>query len=113
MSRTLHVATTYQVKWGNTSNFNYKVYEFHSLLTVLGIEFTGEYYDSDFEVEEEQFTQGAWDLEHFSELPEAKQGNIKTVLEVLECTIDEAATAFWNYLEEADSNDGYLHFSFF
>lgn len=113
MSKKLYVAKKYDVQWGDHSNFNYKVFEFHRLLTVLGVEYSGEPFDDEFDVSEEDLTKAAWNLEHYDMLEESTRNDIDKALKGLDCTLDEAATSLWNYVEEGDCNDGYYHFSFF
>ena len=113
MSKTLHVAKSYDIRWGNHSDFNWKIYEFHRLLTVLGAEYSGEPFDDEFDVSDDDLVKAASDLEHYDMLNEDTRIEIDNALKGLGCSLDEAATSLWKYVEEGDCDDGYYHFSFF
>ena len=52
----LHCATTYKVEWGNAIGFNHKVQEFHDLLDACCCDYSGEEFDVDLEVHEDDDT---------------------------------------------------------
>ena len=113
MSKTLHVAKKYNIQWGNHSGFNWKIYEFHGLLTALGAEYSGEPFDDDFDVSEDDLVKAASDLEHYDTLDEDARIRIDNALKELGCSLNQAATLLWKYIDEGDCDDGYYHFSFF
>ena len=55
MGYRLHVARVYNVEYALGDAFNYKSEEFHNLLSALKVEYTGDEYDSDFEVQKDEW----------------------------------------------------------
>jgi len=51
MGYRLHVARVYKVEYALGDAFSHKSEEFHNLLSTLKVEYTGDEYDSDFEVQ--------------------------------------------------------------
>ena len=87
MGYRLHVAKVYKVEYALGDAFSYKVEEFHNLLSACDATYTGESYDSDFEVTKEDW---------------------KKVIDK-----DEVIHMLEYYLEHADPDSDYLHLSFF
>ncbi len=55
MGYRLHVARVYKVEYALGDAFNHKCEEFHDLLWACGAEYTGNQYDSDFEVSKDDW----------------------------------------------------------
>ena len=68
MGLRLHVARKYEIEYSSSFGFNYKVVEFHNLLTALGISYNGESWDDDVEVNRENFRQGLDKLKTYDKL---------------------------------------------
>ena len=98
----LHVATTYNVQWGNAVGFNHKVQEFHCLLDTCGCEYTGEEFDVDFEV-----------LKQLDSLPDDEAEEIEMRVKDLNCTTDEVIDKMERLLTMSEPDCDYLHLSFF
>lgn len=111
MSRTLHVAKTYKVEWDGLGAFNRQDYEFRILLNELGVAVASVFDEEnylDFEVRKEDWKHAIAMLER----PTLQRG-VKSALSVLGCTKDEALSVFKACLEKAESEDEWMHFSFF
>ena len=114
MGYRLHVAKTYKVEYASGDAFNYKVEEFHDLLSACGIDFTGEMHDPDFEVSKEDWLKMIEKLKNLGSLKDAREKeDIQKCIEELESTADETAEMLEYYLENSDPDNGYLHLSFF
>ena len=113
MGYRLHVAKVYKVEYALGDAFNYKVEEFHNLLSACDATYTGESYDSDFEVTKEDWKKVIDKLKHLYELDEDTRDEIKGAIDDLGSTTDEVLEMLEYYLEKADTNDGYLHLAFF
>ena len=110
MSRTLHVAKTYKVEWEGTYAFNRKDYEFRMLLNELGVVVCGTAENEDyldFEVTKEDWQKAINILSN--PLPKS----ISDSLAELDITQEEALEVFKQCLDKAESDDTWMHFSFF
>lgn len=112
MGKRLNVATKFQVEYGETENFNYKTEEFKTLLEALEIDYTGETWDDEFEVDVDDFKNGLDTLKNFKELDKDTQDAIQEALKDLECDLDEVIKTFEGYLKETDPNNTFMHFQF-
>ena len=99
MGYRLHVAKVYKVEYALGDAFSYKVEEFHSLLSACDATYTGESYDSDFEVTKEDWEKVIDKLKH--------------LIDDLGSTTDEVIHMLEYYLEHAEPDSDYLHLSFF
>ena len=108
----LHVATTYNVQWGNAVGFNHKVQEFHSLLDACGCEYSGEY-DVDFEVLKDDWRHTIDKLKKLNTLPDDEAGEIEVRVKDLNCTTDEVIDKMERLLTMGEPDSDYLHLSFF
>lgn len=113
MGYRLHVAKTYKVEYALGDAFNYKVEEFHEFLSACGADYTGDLYDSDFEVCKEDWQMVIEKLKNLDSIKDVEKTDILRCIEELECTEDEVLEMLEYYLENADTSDGYLHLSFF
>ena len=113
MGYRLHVAKVYKVEYALGDAFNYKVEEFHNLLSACDATYTGESYDSDFEVTKEDWQKVIDKLKHLYDLSEDEREEIQGAVNDLGCTADEVLHMLEYYLENADTEDGYLHLAFF
>ena len=108
----LHVATTYNVQWGNAVGFNHKVQEFHSLLDACGCEYSGEY-DVDFEVLKDDWRHTIDKLKRLESLPDDEAEEIEMRVKDLNCTTDEVIDKMERLLNMGEPDSDYLHLSFF
>ena len=112
MGLRLYVAKKYEVEYGDTCGFNWKVGELHNLLDVLNVYYTGEEWDDDFDVAKSDLRKGIEKLKNLNSLPETEREDIEDTLNEMEYTAEEVIKLFEGYLAEADPNRDYLHFSF-
>ena len=108
----LHVATTYNVQWGNAVGFNHKVQEFHSLLDACGCEYSEEF-DIDFEVLKNDWRHVIDKLKRLDTLPDDEAGEIEMRINDLNCTTDEVIDKMGRLLTMGEPDSDYLHLSFF
>ena len=108
----LHVATTYNVQWGNAVGFNHKVQEFHSLLDACGCEYSEEF-DIDFEVQKQDWNRVIDKLKRLDSLPTDEAGEIEMRVKDLNCTTDEVIDKMERLLNMGEPDSDYLHLSFF
>lgn len=113
MGYRLHVAKVYKVEYALGDAFSYKVEEFHNLLSACDATYTGESYDSDFEVTKEDWKKVIDKLKHLYDLDDDKREEIKGAVDDLANTTDEVIHMLEYYLEHADPDSDYLHLSFF
>ena len=114
MGYRLHVAKKYEVEYALGDAFNYKCEEFHNLLSACDATYTGESWDSDFEVTVDEWNKVIDTLKRIDYLDdEAKKEQIREAINNLGSTADEIIHMLEYYLEKGDTNDGYLHLSFF
>lgn len=113
MGKRLHYAKKYQIQFGTTSIFNYETCEFHDLLTSLGITFSGEPYDDDFDVQRNEWEQGLWKLKNLSTLDKATREEITKSLTPLDEPLDVIVWFMEKALIESDPTNDYIYLSFF
>ena len=113
MGNRLHVATKHVVEWSVNDYFNWKILEIHGLLDALGVYYTGEIFDEDFEVSREDWKKGIDTLKNFNNLSEEEQEEIQEALDRLEYSLEEVIEIFEDYYEESDKDDVYMFFAFF
>jgi hypothetical protein len=109
----LHVAKVYKVEYALGDAFNHKCEEFHNLLSACQVEYTGESYDSDFEVSKNDWKKVIEKLKHLDILPEDDQEEIKKAIEKLDTPINEVISMLEYYLENSDPNNNQLNLSYF
>ena len=113
MGYRLHVARVYKVEYALGDAFSYKSEEFHNLLSACGLEYTGDEYDSDFEVQKDEWRKAIDTLKHLNDLEDDKREEIKGAINDLASTTDEVVSIMEYYLEPGDPDIDYLHLSFF
>lgn len=89
MGQRLHVAKKYEIEYSSSFGFNYKVVEFHNLLTALDISYNGESWDDDVEVNRENFRQGLDKLKTYDKLDEEKRTEIDEALSELDEPVEK------------------------
>ena len=114
MGYRLHVAREYRVEYALGDAFNYKVEEFHDLLSACGAEYTGEIFDADFEVSKEEWIRMIEKLKNLGSINDAREkADIQRCIDYLESTADEVIRMLEYYLENSDPENDFLHLSFF
>ena len=113
MGNRLHVAKEYKVEYGTTASFNWGVGAVHSLLSALGVYYTGEEFDEVFDVYKDDLRHGIDKLKSFDSLDEDERWEIEEPLKDLGKSPMEAYELFTQYLKECDPDIDYLHFCFF
>lgn len=113
MGYRLHVAKKYDVVLGDHEAFNWKILEFHDLLSALDVDYTGEENDMEFEVDREQWEGAITTLQNIDKVEDA---NKRKQIEI--CVKDMAEDCFSIVnnmkilLEEADPRLSVLHLQF-
>ena len=114
MGYRLHVARKFRVEYALGDAFNYKVEEFHDLLSACGAEYTGEIFDADFEVSKEDWTMMIEKLKNLGSSNDAREkAGIQRCISYLESTDDEVIRMLEYYLKNSDPENDDLHLSFF
>lgn len=113
MGNRLHVCKKHIIEYGDTAYFNYQNEEFHQLMDALGIEYTGESIDDEFEIQREDFERGLWKLKNIKSLSEREQEEIEDAVRNLNLSFSDLIGILEKYLEESDPNNDYIAFSFF
>jgi len=113
MGYRLHVCKLYKVEYAMGDAFNYKSMEFHNLLSACDVEYSGDEFDSDFEVSKEEWRKAIDNLKHLHDLDEEKREEIKGAIDDLASTTDEVIHMMEYYLEHGDPDIDYLHLSYF
>ncbi len=113
MGLRLHVARKYEIEYSSSFGFNYKVVEFHNLLTALGISYNGESWDDDVEVNRENFKQGLDKLKTYDKLDTGEKTEIDEALSELDEPVEEIIEIMERLLTESDQKNEYMLLSFF
>ena len=113
MGNRLHVAKVYNVEYATTEAFNWAIEEFHVLLSALNVDYTGEIYDEDFEVEKKEWVMGFERLKNLETLDPDMQEEINNALNGLGYRREEVMDLFLDYLDASDPKNNFMHFSFF
>lgn len=117
MGKRVHVATKYEVEFGNTEAFNYSHDKFYDLLGALGGE--PNYFGVEdentcdmFECPIEDYNDAVQNLEVYISDPTLlnESDDIKECLDALGMTAEDVLKIMKSYQQEADTRDGYLHF---
>lgn len=109
MGLRLHVARKYEIEYSSSFGFNYKVVEFHNLLTALGISYNGESWDDDVEVNRENFRQGLDKLKTYDKLDAGEKTEIDEALSELDEPVEEIIEIMERLLTESDQKNEYLN----
>lgn len=115
MGKYLHVAKTYKVVWGDEMHFNWAQDEFETLMAALDVYVMGDVYNNEFAIPKDEFKVAIENLRNF---PNVDDGwcdveVIKEILDKLGYTAKEMADTLERYLNEAEPNADYLHFTFY
>lgn len=113
MGLRLHVAKKYKIEYSSSFGFNYKVVEFHNLLTALDISYNGESWDDDVEVNREDFRQGLEKLKSYDKLDAGQRTEIDEALNELDEPIEEIIEIMERLLIESDQENEYMLLAFF
>ena len=113
MGYRLHVCKMYKVEYAMGDAFNYKSMEFHNLLSACDVEYSGDEFDSDFEVSKKEWRKAIDKLKHLHDLDDDKREEITGAIEDLASTTDEVIHMMEYYLEHGDPDIDYLHLSYF
>lgn len=113
MGLRLHVARKYEIEYSSSFGFNYKVVEFHNLLTALGISYNGESWDDDVEVNRENFKQGLDKLKTYDKLDAGEKTEIDEALSELDEPVEEIIEIMERLLTESDQKNEYMLLAFF
>ena len=113
MGHRLHVAKKYEIEYSSSFGFNYKVVEFHNLLTALDISYNGESWDDDVEVNREDFRQGLEKLKSYDKLDAGQRTEIDEALNELDEPIEEIIEIMERLLIESDQRNEYMLLAFF
>lgn len=113
MGHRLHVVKKYEIEYSSSLGFNYKVVEFHNLLTSLGISYAGESWDDDVEVYRDDFKLGLEKLKSYDKLDVGERKEIKEALDGLDEPVEEIISTMERLLTESDHKNEYMLLSFF
>ena len=113
MGQKLHVARKYEIEYSSSFGFNYKVVEFHNLLTALGISYNGESWDDDIEVNRDDFKQGLDKLKSYDKLDEEERTKIDETLSEIDEPVEEIIEIMERLLTESDQKNEYMLLAFF
>ena len=113
MGNRLHVARLYRIEYSDYQKFNWKIGEFKDLMEALQIEYSGEYYDDNFEILKDGWKEGIQILKSFDSLEEGQKEEITEALESLEYDREEVIRIMEEYLKQSDPEFDWLEFSFF
>ena len=113
MGLRLHVAKKYEIEYSYSFGFNYKVVEFHNLLTALDISYNGESWDDDVEVNKEDFRQGLDKLKTYDKLDAGEKTEIDEALSELDEPVEKIIEIMEKLLIVSDQENEYMLLSFF
>ena len=113
MGRRLHVAKTYIAEYALPDNFNHEVTEFHDLLSSLGVTYTGESWDDDFDVYKEEWQKGIDKLKNLANLEAEEKQEIENALTDMNEPLPEIIEFMELLLKEADPKHEYLVLRFY
>ena len=113
MGQRLHVAKKYEIEYSSSFGFNYKVVEFHNLLTALDISYNGESWDDDVEVNRENFRQGLEKLKSYDKLDTGQRTEIDEALSEFDEPVEKIIEIMEKLLIVSDQENEYMLLSFF
>lgn len=113
MGQRLHVAKKYEIEYSSSFGFNYKVVEFHNLLTALDISYNGESWDDAVEVNREDFRQGLEKLKSYDKLNAEVRTKIDEALNELDEPVEKIIEIMEKLLTESDQENEYMLLAFF
>lgn len=113
MGHRLHVAKRYEVEYSSSLGFNYKVVEFHNLLTSLGVSYNGETWNDNVEVCRDDLKTGLEKLKSHDRLDADEREGIEKALNGLDEPIETVISIMERILNESDPENEYMLLSFF
>ena len=119
MGKRVHVCKKYDVEYGSTEGFNWGQEGFYALLQELGAEPLCDAPDGwaadDFECATEDYDDAIANLRTYIKAPETLENRelIASYLSALVMTAEDVLDIMESFKSEADTRDGYLHFSCF
>ena len=114
MGYRLHVAKTYKVEYALGDAFSHKCEEFHNLLWACGAEYTGNQYDSDFEVSKDDWQKVIDKLKNLDAIEdESERYEIEESIKDKDSTTNEIVKELEYFRDNGDTSDGYLHLSYY
>lgn len=113
MGHRLHVAKKYEIEYSSSFGLNYKVVEFHHLLTSLDISYNGESWDDDVEVYRDDLKQGLKKLKYYDTLDAGEKAEIDKALRELGEPVEGIIEIMERILNESDQENEYMLLSFF
>lgn len=113
MGQRLHVAKKYEIEYSSSFGFNYKVVEFHNLLTALDISYNGESWDDDVEVNRENFRQGLEKLKSYDKLDTGQRTEIDEALSEFDEPVEKIIEIMEKLLIVSDQENEYMLLAFF
>lgn len=113
MGKRLHVCSKLIVEYSDSSYFNWQCEEFHRLMDALGVYYTNDVFDDDFEISREDFERGIYRLKNLNLETEHDQEEIEEAVANLNMSISDVIGILEKYLDESDKSNDYLVFSFF
>ena len=113
MGKRLHIARRYDVEWADSAYFNWKIEEFHNLLSALGMYYTGEPWDDEFDVSKEDWRMGIDTLRNYDSLDADDRKTIDEALEALEYGREEVLQIMEHLMNQAEPDWNYIVCSFF
>ena len=109
----LHVAKKSNIEFALPANFTYELKEFHDLLLALNVVYSGELYDSNFEIYRPELQKGIEKLKNSKNLEEDEQEDIDDALRALRESKEEVIEYLELFLEHSDQTNDYIYFSVF
>ena len=114
MGYKLHVARVYNVEYALGDAFNFKCYEFHNLLSACGINYSGDEYDSEFEISKDEWQKLIYKLKNLDCNDNLNEKfEIEECIKNLESSTCEIIKMLEYYLANSDTSNDYLHLSYF
>lgn len=120
MGKRVHVASKYEVEYGNTEAFNWKDDKFYNVLGHLGANPNNVGAPDDsmadvFECDVESYKKALGTLQKFIAAPDSLEDytadEMRKYIEVCDETPESLLKVMQAYYDEADKRDGYLHFA--
>ena len=113
MGYRLNVAKKYVVEYADVEAFNWKILEFHNLLSACGAQYTGDVDDYNFEVTKEDWKMMIDKISSLDSLEDVEENaRIEECLAELECPKEEVINLLKKYLEQSDPDRDVMFLSF-
>lgn len=113
MGYRLNVAKKYVIEYADIEAFNWKILEFHALLSACGVQFTGEENGLNFEVMKEDWEMMIDKIISLDSLEdEDEKAEIERSLADMECPREEIIRLLKDYLKQSDPDRDVMFLSF-